>query len=58
VVPEGEEVWVIGGLGGRFDHTIQNINLMYKYADKIKIRMVDQHSLITTILPGNLYKVK
>ena len=55
MVPEGEEVWVIGGLGGRFDHTIQNVNLMYKYADKIKIRMVDQHSLITTILPGNLY---
>jgi thiamine pyrophosphokinase len=43
---------VISGLNGRLDQTFQNLNLMYKYAGRFKISLMDEHSLLTMINKG------
>ena len=36
-----KDVFIISGLSGRFDHTLNNLNIIYKYADKNYIQLVD-----------------
>ena len=47
-----EIIMVISGLNGRLDQTFQNLHLMYKYADRFKISLMDELSLLTMIEKG------
>lgn len=50
---------VAGGLGGRLDHTLNNIHLLHKYSKKysednldVCLTLIDNNSVGTCILPG------
>lgn len=46
-------ITVLGGLGGRFDHTMGNIGLLSKYLDKAEhIAFVDGSNYVFMLLPG------
>lgn len=47
---------IIGGLGGRFDHTMANIGLMSKYLGKADIFILDGDNFIRMLSPGE-YKI-
>lgn len=47
---------IIGGLGGRFDHTMANIGLMSKYLGKADIFILDGDNFIRMLAPGE-YKI-
>lgn len=52
------KILITGSLGGRLDHTLNNIHILHKYAERYKkyenvtIQMMDNNSLGTCILPG------
>lgn len=39
-----EELLLLGATGGRIDHTLSNLSLLTRYADLIKISMVDERT--------------
>lgn len=43
---------ILGGLGGRFDHTMANIGLMSKYLGKADIFILDGDNFIRMLAPG------
>lgn len=43
---------ILGGLGGRFDHTMANIGLMSKYLGKADIFIIDGDNFIRMLAPG------
>ena len=43
---------IVGGLGGRFDHTMANISLMSKYLGKADIFLVDGDNFVRMLTPG------
>lgn len=43
---------ILGGLGGRFDHTMANVGLMSKYLGKADIFMLDGDNFIRMLAPG------
>lgn len=46
-------ITVLGGLGGRFDHTMGNIGLLSKYSDKAEhVAFVDGNNYVFMLLPG------
>lgn len=47
---------IIGGLGGRFDHTMANIGLMSKYLGKADIFLLDGDNFVRMLAPGE-YKI-
>ncbi len=48
---------IIWATGLRADHTFANISNLPKYAEKIKLKIIDNHSLIYPILPSpHIYK--
>lgn len=48
-----ERIIFIGGLGGRFDHTMANLGLMVKYALKgIEMSLIDGYNRIRILMPG------
>ena len=48
------DITILGGLGGRFDHTMGNIALMKKYCDKVSsICILDGTNLVMMKTPGN-----
>jgi len=53
-----DEIYIIGGLGGRIDHMLTNINLIFKYNNIIFIDKSEKLFLVTTnfILKNNLNK--
>lgn len=53
-----DEIYVIGGLGGRIDHMLTNINLIFKYNNIIFIDKYEKLFLVTPnfILKNNLDK--
>jgi thiamine pyrophosphokinase len=49
------DLTVLGGLGGRFDHTMGNIAMLKKYLDKaLSIRLMDGQNLVFLRGPGRL----
>lgn len=49
-----DEITVLGGLGGRFDHTMGNIGIIAKYADSpYKVTLVDGNNKVYMLCPGN-----
>jgi thiamine pyrophosphokinase len=50
------EIYIIGGLGGRFDHTMGNIGMLAKYAGKFdKIAILDGKNCVSLLLPGTTF---
>ena len=43
---------ILGGIGGRFDHTMANIGLMSKYLGKADIFILDGDNFIRMLAPG------
>lgn len=46
------DITILGGLGGRFDHTMGNIGLLRKYLGRAKITLLDGQNAVTMVLPG------
>lgn len=44
---------IVGGLGGRLDHTMANISLMSKYLGKADIFIVDGDNFVRMLAPGS-----
>lgn len=53
-----DEIYIIGGFGGRIDHTLTNINLIFKYNNIIFIDKYEKLFLVTPnfVLKNNLDK--
>lgn len=49
-------ITILGGLGGRFDHTMGNIALLSKYDLPIKIK--DEKNSVTLLSPGKYFVAK
>ena len=51
-------ILITGGFGGRMDHTLNNIHILHKFAEKyvnqenVSIHLIDNNSIGTCILPG------
>lgn len=49
---------ITGGFGGRMDHTLNNIHILHKFAEKyakqnnVSLHLIDNNSIGTCILPG------
>jgi len=52
------KIIIAGGLGGRLDHTLNNIHILHKFAKRnikyrnVSIHLMDDNSIGTCILPG------
>jgi thiamine pyrophosphokinase len=52
------KIVIAGGLGGRLDHTLNNIHILHKFAKRnikfrnVSIHLMDDNSIGTCILPG------
>jgi len=52
------KIVIAGGLGGRLDHTLNNIHILHKFADRnakyknVSIHLMDDNSIGTCIMPG------
>lgn len=52
------DITVLGGLGGRFDHTMGNIGLLSKYLEKgISLRLEDGYNRVSMKAPGT-YRIR
>ena len=49
-------ITIVGGLGGRFDHTMANIGLMSKFLGKADIFILDGDNFVRMLAPGE-YKI-
>lgn len=48
------EVYLYGGLGGRFDHSIANIRLLLQFVKKgLRIHLLDQTNCVSVLPAGN-----
>jgi len=51
-------ILITGGFGGRMDHTLNNIHILHKFAEKfsknlnMSLHLIDNNSIGTCILPG------
>jgi len=56
-LPTTTQVIVLGGLGGRLDHTMANLNALYQYRDSVPggISLVSAHSAALLLQPGLSY---
>lgn len=53
-----DDITVLGGLGGRFDHTMGNIGIIAKYIDSpVTIRFIDGNNKVY-MLPAGSYTIK
>lgn len=46
-------ITIVGGLGGRLDHTMANIGLLAKYLGKADIFIIDGDNFVRMLSPGN-----
>jgi thiamine pyrophosphokinase len=57
-------VIITGGFGGRVDHTLNNIHVLHKFAEKymyeehISLHLIDNNSIGTCILPGKTQYIR
>ncbi len=47
-----DDITVVGGMGGRVDHTLGNISMLAKYCGKLKISFIDGQNRILMVSPG------
>jgi len=47
----------LGGIGGRFDHTMANINVLFKRPHGIHIYLYSNESLVALIPAVNMKKI-
>jgi len=59
------KIIIAGGLGGRLDHTLNNIHLVHKFSKKyaaqninVSLLLIDNNSIGTCILPGKTVYIK
>jgi len=54
VLPATTQVIILGGLGGRLDHTMGNLNALYQYGGVVPggISLVSEHSAAILLQPG------
>jgi len=48
---------VLGGLGGRFDHEAANINVLYTFANVLRIVLLSEESSLTLLPSGYLHEI-
>lgn len=52
-------ILILGGIGGRLDHTLANIQNLFSYARKnISMMMIDSNNIVLPLINGNLYLPK
>ena len=57
-------ILIAGGFGGRVDHTLNNVHVLHKFAEKytdqenISLHLIDDNSIGTCILPGKTTYIK
>lgn len=50
-----DHITVLGGLGGRFDHTMGNIGMLAKYCGKLRhLALVDGQNYVFMMAPGSI----
>lgn len=50
-----DDITVLGGLGGRFDHTMGNIAMLAKYSKKsVRLVLMDGQNCVFMMTPGNI----
>ncbi|MCP4546946.1 MAG: thiamine diphosphokinase [bacterium] len=54
LIREGvNEVALFGAIGGRLDHSFFNVSLLERYADKLRLCLVDEHAVSLRLPPGS-----
>ena len=50
-----DDITILGGLGGRFDHTMGNIGMLAKYCKKsVRLVLLDGQNCVFMITPGSI----